>query len=193
MMKKKVASKSNVKGKLPPQLQKEIDKAIKKCYACSRCTSGCPVAQHMDFGPSLMVKWLSLGEIDKVLKSKAIWICSSCQTCYSRCPFEINIPHIIDLLKEYASKNKLAYHERQTRLFHNIFLLNVKYLGRIYEIGLIGAWKAFSGKWFSDLSLGAKMFSKGKLPVLPERVRACREVKKLFKKKYKRSISNIKK
>jgi len=182
-MKKNVSSKSNLKGKLPPQLQKEIDEVITKCYACSKCTSGCPVTKHMDFSPSLIVKWLSLGQIDKVLKSKAIWICSSCQTCYSRCPFEINIPHIIDLLKEYASKNGLAYRERPIRLFHNIFLFNIKRFGRIYEIGLIGIWKTFSGKWFSDLGFGAKMFSKGKLPVFPERVKAGKQLKKLFKKK----------
>lgn len=171
------------KDKLPLQLQKEINTAIKKCYACAKCTSGCPVASEMDFQPDLMVKWLALGEINRVLKSKAIWVCSTCQTCYSRCPFEVDIPHIIDLLKEYAHKNKLTHCERPTRLFHNIFLLNIKYMGRIYETGLIGLWKAVSGKWFNDLSLGAKMFLKGKLPILPEKIKGRKEVRRLFRKK----------
>lgn len=167
---------------LPPEIQKEIELAIKKCYACSKCTSGCPVAPEMDYPPSLIVRWLAIGDIKKILKSKTIWVCSSCQNCYSRCPFEINIPHIINLMKEYASKDKLARGERTTRLFHNIFLSNIKSFGRIHEASLIGVWKIISGKWFSDLLLGMKMFLKGKLSIFPEKVKKQEEFKKLFKK-----------
>ncbi|MFQ5951896.1 MAG: heterodisulfide reductase subunit C, partial [Candidatus Omnitrophota bacterium] len=108
------------------------------------------------------------------------------QNCYSRCPFEINIPHIIDLLKEYADKDKLAKKERPTRLFHKIFLLNIKNFGRIHEVGFIGLWKLFSGKWFSDLLMGMKMFVKGKLPVLPEKTKNQKEIRKMFSPSEKR-------
>ncbi|MFQ5951816.1 MAG: 4Fe-4S dicluster domain-containing protein, partial [Candidatus Omnitrophota bacterium] len=89
-----------MKKVLPPEVQKEIEEAIRKCYACRKCTSGCPVAPEMDFPPSVLVRWLAVGDIEKIIKSRTIWVCSSCQNCYSRCPFEINIPHIIDLMKE---------------------------------------------------------------------------------------------
>ncbi len=165
---------------LPPEAEKEIIEAVKKCYACNKCTSGCPVATEMEFPPSVLVKWLALGDIDRILKSKTIWVCSSCQNCYSRCPFDINIPHIIDLMKEYADKQKLSKKERATRLFHKIFLLNIKEIGRIHEVSFIGLWKTLSGKWFSDLGLAAKMFKKGKLPLTPERVKGQKEIKKFF-------------
>ncbi len=169
---------------LPQEIQKQIDEAVKKCYTCSKCTSGCPVAPEMDFPPSLLVKWLALGDIEKILKSRMIWVCSSCQNCYSRCPFEINIPHIIDLMKEYSNKDKLARKERATRLFHKVFLANIKNLGRIHEAGLIGLWKAVSGKWFSDLGLGIKMFSSGKLKILPEKIKNQKEIRNFFKAKH---------
>jgi len=136
----------------------------------------------MEFPPAKLVRWCLAGDIDRIVKSKTIWVCSSCQTCMTRCPFEINVPHIIDLLKEYAYKNKLTKEERATRLFHKIFLLNVERLGRVNETGLIAIWKGISGKWFSDLGLGAKMFKKGKLPLVSEKVKGQKEVKKLFKK-----------
>ena len=162
------------------EIQREIDKAIKKCYACSKCTSGCPVASEMDYPPSLIVKWLAVGDIERILKSKTIWICSSCQNCYSRCPFEINIPHIIDLMKECANKDKMTGEERATRLFHSTFLSNIKNFGRIHEASLIGVWKIISGKWFSDLMLGGKMFLKGKLKMFPEVIEGEKEIKALF-------------
>lgn len=170
-----------MKQMLPPEVQKEIGEALKKCYTCGKCVSSCPVASEMDFPPSLIIKWLALGDIEKLLKSKTIWVCSSCQNCYSRCPFEINIPHIIDLLKEYCYKNGLSKKERAIQLFHKTFLSGIKKSGRIHELALISKWKTSSGKWFSDLSLGMKMFQKRKLPFSPEKIKNQKEVTKLFK------------
>ncbi|MCQ9205945.1 MAG: 4Fe-4S dicluster domain-containing protein [Omnitrophica bacterium] len=185
MMKNTKEDKTINEKVLPLQIRKEISEAIKKCYACSKCTSGCPVAGQMGFGPALLVRWLLVGDIEKIIKSKSIWVCSSCQNCYSRCPFEINIPHIIDLLKEQAQSKGIAGKERPTRLFHQIFLFNIKRFGRIHEASFIGIWKALSGKWFSDLGLGAKMFVKGKLPLFPEKIKYQKDVEKLFKTKTK--------
>lgn len=163
------------------ELHQEIQDVMKKCFSCSKCISGCPVASAMDFPPGKMIKLIALGEVDTVLSSKAIWVCTSCQMCYSRCPFEINIPHIIDLLKESAYTQKIARKERSTRLFHTIFLANIKYFGRIHEPGLIGMWKMFSGNWFNDMLLGIKMFLKGKMRLFPEKVKKIDEIKKYFK------------
>lgn len=175
------------KKELTAELGQQISETIKKCYGCGRCTSGCPVAKAMDFPPHLIVRWLLAGKIEKILKSKTIWICSSCQVCYSRCPFEIDIPQVIDCLKEYAQANKLTKAEPATRLFHQIFLIQIKLFGRIHEASFIGAWKAFSGNWFSDLGLGAKMFAKGKLSLKPEKIKNPKELKKLFNSEERKS------
>ncbi len=162
------------------EMEVAIAEAIKKCYTCGKCTSGCPMAEGMDFPPSTLVKKLAIGDIEKMLRSNTIWLCSSCQTCYSRCPFAVNIPRIIDLMKEYANKVNITEKEKATRLFHNIFLSNIKKSGRIHELDLIGRWKVLSGKWFTDLKLGKKMFLKGKLSLFPEKIKARDEVKKFF-------------
>lgn len=166
---------------LPPEIYNEIREAFKKCYSCGRCVSGCPVAGEMDFSPSLMIKSMALGNFDKILASNAIWVCSSCQNCYSRCPFEINIPHIIDLLKEHAHKNRLSKKERATRLFHQVFLSCIRRSGRIHEAAFIAQWKIRSGKWFDDIGLGIRMFLKGKLAIFPEKVKSQKEIRELFK------------
>lgn len=166
---------------LPPEILSEIREALKKCYRCNKCVSGCPVAGEMDFPPALIIRSVALGDFSKVVDSNAIWVCSSCQTCYSRCPFQINIPHVIDVLKEYARKNKASQKEKATQLFHEIFLSNVRQFGRIHEASFIGAWKMASGKISSDLGLGMKMFLKGKLSIFPEKIKGQKEIKALFK------------
>ncbi|MDP3789011.1 MAG: 4Fe-4S dicluster domain-containing protein [Candidatus Omnitrophota bacterium] len=166
---------------LPSEIYNEIKETFKKCYGCSKCVSGCPVAEEMDYSPSLMIRSMALGNFGKILASNAIWVCSSCQNCYSRCPFEINIPHIIDLLKEYANKNRLSKKEMATRLFHQAFLSCIRRSGRIHEAALIAQWKMRSGKWFSDIGLGMRMFFKGKLSPFPEKVKRQKEIEDLFK------------
>lgn len=172
----------NSKHPLPPELAEDIKIALRKCYSCNKCVSGCPMAHEMDFPPSILIKWLAVGEIDKILTSNMLWMCSSCQSCYSRCPFEIDIPEVIDSLKEYASRNNLVKKEKDVHLLHKIFLSNVKRYGRIHEAGMIGEWKMRSRKWFQDLTLGAKMFLKGKLGIVPEKVKGQDEIKRLFGK-----------
>lgn len=171
------------KKKLKIELEKEINDIIKKCYSCGKCTCGCPVAGDMEFTPRKIVRWLAMGEIEKILKSKAIWVCSTCQTCVSRCPFEVDIPRIIDLLKEYAQRNKLTNVERPTRLFHDVFLSNIQSYGRIHEGSFIGKWKILSGKLFSDLGLGFKMAKARKLSLIPEKINNIKQLKDFFKKR----------
>ena len=43
----------------------------------------------------------------------------------------------------------------------------LKYMGRMYEVGLMGGLNLFTGKPFKDLPLGMKMIRKGKLKLLP--------------------------
>ena len=170
----------DVNSIIPPEAQAEIKRALSSCYACNRCTSGCPVATEMDYPPSLLIRSLALGSYKSILSSKAIWLCTSCQTCRSRCPFEINIPLIIDRLKEHAYQSGISEQERSIKLFHMVFLANIKLIGRIFEPGFIGVWKLLSGKLFNDLALGGKMFFKGKLPLVPKIIKHRKKVREIF-------------
>ena len=60
--------------------------------------------------------------------------------------------------------------------------------GRIHELGLVFRYKLKIGDFFSlkkigeDASLGLKMFIKGKLKLLPHKIRGQKEVKGLFQR-----------
>jgi heterodisulfide reductase subunit C len=176
---------ADVKTSLPPDVQHEIERAVLKCYSCNKCISGCPVAPEMEFPPSVMVKMLAMGRYEKVLESKSIWFCTSCHTCESRCPFSIEIPHIIDLLKEHRYSTVPVKQERAIQLFHRGFIQQIKVFGRIHEMSFMGIWKILSGKWFSDWPLAVKMIKKGKLAIFPERFKYG-EMRRLFSHQHKR-------
>ena len=55
------------------------------CYQCVKCTSGCPLTEHMDLNPPGVAR-CELGNESVLEGSKTIWVSASCQTCTTRCP-----------------------------------------------------------------------------------------------------------
>jgi hypothetical protein len=80
---------------------------------------------------------------------------------------------------------KLKPGQPRVAAFHKSFLRSVRRWGRTYEAGMLGAYKMRSGDLFGDLKLGLAMMKRGKLRLLPRRIRRRREVKKMFKRKRK--------
>ncbi|MEK7274764.1 MAG: heterodisulfide reductase, partial [Candidatus Desantisbacteria bacterium] len=52
----------------------------------------------------------------------------------------------------------------------------LRFTGRVYEVGLLGAYNLLSMHLFKDVSLGIKMFLKGKLSLFPHTVRGSQEI-----------------
>ncbi len=158
---------------------------LERCYQCVACSSGCPVAFAMDYAPHQILRMTQLGLKDRVLDSTTIWLCASCETCATRCPNDIEIVRVMDTLRQLGlaegrtEKTKLP-------LFHNTFLSGIKSGGKIHELTLILRYMLSSGdifkfkKLFNDMILGAKMFLRGRLAILPEKIKGVNEVKRIF-------------
>jgi len=155
---------------------------IQLCYHCHKCTAGCPVAFAMDYGPDRLLRMMQFGLKEQVLCSSDIWICASCETCGTRCPNEIDIARVMDALRQMAVEEGLPTKERNVPLFHNLFLSIVKRLGRMHEASLMGLYKPLSRDLFSDIPMGLKMILKGKIPLLPHRIKGSDEVEKIFER-----------
>ena len=159
---------------------------ISKCYLCGKCSAGCPLASEMDFPPSLMARMIQLDspEYDsKVMSSYSIWVCLTCNTCYSRCPMEIDIPKMMDYLREEAfisgTCNKKA---RNIINFHKAFLKSIEVNGRLHELGLIVYFKVLSLRLMQDILLAPGMLIRGKLHIFPERNKNVRSIHSIFNK-----------
>jgi heterodisulfide reductase subunit C len=163
---------------------------VNRCYQCGKCSAGCAVAEEMDYPPSLTMRMLQTNSLDhyhQLLDSETIWLCVSCQNCLSRCPMEIDIPRLMDYLREEAIREKRVNKKSKYILsFHRAFLDSVKYTGRLYEIGLIANYKMRTFNVFQDMDIAPKMFAKGKLPLIPERVKNQKQLNAIFKESDKK-------
>jgi heterodisulfide reductase subunit C len=136
----------------------------------------------MDYKPNQINRMIQMGYKHRVLNSSSIWLCVGCQMCITRCPMQINLPRVMDTLRELALKENIPSKEHNITMFHQLFLDSVKRWGRVHEIELIGLYKLKSKTIFQDMQLGQKMFFKGKLSILPEMIKGKKEIKQIFKR-----------
>lgn len=162
---------------------------VRECYQCGKCTAGCPMVEHMDLRPSVIMRMLQsvdAADLEQILRSNSIWLCLTCETCYSRCPMELDIPKIIDYLRQRSyAEGKVHRDARNIVAFHKSFMNTVENNGRLHEMGLILDYKMHSGKLFQDVMLAPEMFGKGKLHIFPEQIKDKKGLSRLFKNQFK--------
>lgn len=140
---------------------------VNVCYQCRKCTAGCPVAYAMDYTPAQLMHAIRLGLKELVLNSATIWLCASCETCTTRCPQEVDIAKVMDTLRIIAIRAGVKLKVPEVTVFYRTGLTNIRFFGRMYELGLVGMLKLATGQFTKDIGLGIKMFKKGKLKLLP--------------------------
>ena len=161
-------------------LEAEAGTSINLCYQCGKCTGGCPAAFAMDYPPRQVIRLLQLGFVEEALNAESIWICASCETCSSRCPRGVDIASLMDTMRREALKR--GKKDKRVAAFNKAFLFNVKNFGRTYEAGLLLQYNLTTGQLFKDMGLGLPMMQRGKVSVLPEKIKARDEMKKIFER-----------
>ncbi|NOZ26436.1 MAG: hypothetical protein GXP39_00090 [Chloroflexi bacterium] len=156
-------------------VQREIGQNVYLCYQCAKCSSGCPLADYMDMLPNQVMRALQLGE-DRVLESKTIWLCAACQTCTTRCPQGLDIAGIMDTLRIEARRRGIPPAVPEVEKFSDLFLRDIKLLGRLYEVGLMAGMNLMTGNLLKDMDMGLEMLKRRKLKLLPSFVRPPRKV-----------------
>jgi len=173
------------KIELSKKVRQQTDVNVLECYQCGKCTAGCPVADRMDLRPSIVMRMLQSGddvEMDQILRSLSIWLCLTCETCYSRCPMELDIPKVMDYLRQRSlAEGKVHKDARDIVAFHKSFLNSIESNGRLHEMGLVIDYKLHSGNLLQDVTTAPGMFSRGKLHILPERIKDRKGLSRLFK------------
>jgi len=143
----------------------------------------------MDYPPSLVMRMLQTEEpvqMEKLLKSMSIWLCVSCEMCLTRCPMEIDIPALMDHLRQKSlSAKKTNPQARKIISFHKSFLDSINYTGRLYEMGLIVDYKMRTGAMIQDVAIAPKMFVKGKLNPVPEIIKGRKKIAAIFNRIHK--------
>ncbi|MEW6349538.1 MAG: 4Fe-4S dicluster domain-containing protein [Thermodesulfobacteriota bacterium] len=159
----------------------DLTSVVNQCYQCCKCSAGCPVATEMDLLPHQMVRLAVLGQKERIVQSKSIWLCLTCHTCGARCPNGIDVPGLLDPIRHQMLKEGKAATIPEVPAFHNTFMKTIRTFGRIHELFLIGMYKWKTKTFMADKELGMKMFSKGKIHIWPHWAKNVGKVKELFK------------
>jgi|WetSurMetagenome_2_1015567.scaffolds.fasta_scaffold230505_2 heterodisulfide reductase subunit C2 len=174
------------KKSLAASIEKNVDVVAQKCYQCGKCSAGCPVINEMDLPPSMIMRLLqteTAANDEKILRSHSIWLCVSCEMCLSRCPMEIDIPAMMDFLRQKSRSEKLVNKKAKNIIaFHKSFLHSIRYTGRLFELGLILDYKRQSLKMIQDVALAPRMILRGKLHFIPYIIKGTASMARIFRK-----------
>ena len=166
------------------QVQEASGEKVSACFQCERCTNGCPVTFAMDIVPHKLIRSAHLGLKAEVLNSDTIWVCACCETCTTRCPNGIDIAHLMDTFRQISQQEGVPASQPSVPLFHRTFLASVQRHGRVSESEMATLYALKSGGisgLLKQAGLGLGLFKRGKLKILPGRLRAGKEVTKIFK------------
>ncbi|MCD6309625.1 MAG: 4Fe-4S dicluster domain-containing protein [Candidatus Eremiobacteraeota bacterium] len=175
-----------------PDLQERFWKAIKEfpegekfklCIQCGTCGGSCPSTDAMEYTPREIFGMLRAGYIEKALMANTIWNCASCYLCTVRCPAGIKITDTMYALKSFAVKEGLYDKKLNAPVMTKAFVGNLERYGRSYEIELLIRYYLGTNPLglIGQSPLGAALFFKGRLPLLPTKIKGIDQLQKIIK------------
>jgi heterodisulfide reductase subunit C2 len=152
------------------------------CYQCGKCSAGCPMASESDLRPHQVMRRVVSGSRERALQDESIWLCLTCETCSARCPNSCDPARVIDALREISIESGMAVVPRTMHAFHKTFLEQIRANGRLHEVGLVVGYKLRSGALMNDVTNTPGLLSRGKLGIMPDKIKGVAEVKRIFEK-----------
>jgi len=133
-----------------PQVVQRCGGDFQRCLQCLSCASGCPFVDTMHYRPNGIIRMVQYGFSQEVLESPDIWLCVGCHTCSIACPMAIDMPGLMDGLREMAIETGAKINETAILAFHR------EVLGSIQRYGRTRPWRAplTSGPWPTGSSRG---------------------------------------
>ncbi len=95
-----------VDGVLQDRVKEISGQNVYKCYQCGTCSGSCPMIGHIQASPRKLMALLQLGQRGTIEGVNTPWVCASCHTCEVRCPRGIDIPRVMEALRQIALRHK---------------------------------------------------------------------------------------
>ena len=82
-----------------------------KCMQCGTCSGACPMNKVMDISPRRIMHLTKFGLSGVVNSANTAWICASCHVCLVRCPRGLDIPKIMEAIRQLTLRDNRNYIE----------------------------------------------------------------------------------
>ncbi|MBU8934779.1 MAG: 4Fe-4S dicluster domain-containing protein [candidate division Zixibacteria bacterium] len=93
------------------QLRHKIDEiagdAVARCMQCGTCSASCPMNTQATSAPRHVMHLIQFGQAEELKKSNMAWLCASCHTCEVRCPRGIDIPAVMEALRQVQLRDNV--------------------------------------------------------------------------------------
>jgi heterodisulfide reductase subunit C len=162
------------------EVSERCGEEFQRCLQCMSCAGGCPFVDAMVYRPNGIIRLVQYGYRQEVLESPDIWLCVGCHTCSVACPMAIDMPAIMDALREIAIETGARINETAVLNFHREVLNSIQRYGRTHKLEIMLRYKIRQLDLFSDMDLGLRMLAKRKLDLLPSKISDLRVVNRLF-------------
>jgi heterodisulfide reductase subunit C len=173
---------------ISPFLEEVIESApggerIVHCLQCGSCGGSCPSGADMEYTPRAVFAMIAANQRDRVLKANTMWCCVSCYFCTTRCPQNIPITEIMYALKRISIAEGIAKSGDGPALART-FTSMVEKFGRSFEFGLASTYYFFNkpGAMLKMGPMGLSMFSRGRLSLIPKKIRQVGQLQAIIKK-----------
>jgi heterodisulfide reductase subunit C2 len=163
------------------EVEERSGQKISRCYQCGNCSASCNYTFSYDYPVSQIMRLIQLGQKSIVLSTRSIWICAACQSCTTRCPNNIDVAKVMETMRVMAREEGTVA-QKDVRIFYDEFMESVRRFGRVFETGLLPLFGIKSGKPFTDMDLAPKVLRKGKLTLLPTRIKGRKEVARIYER-----------
>jgi len=155
---------------------------LRTCIQCGTCAGTCPVVEFMDHTPRQLIGMINADQKEDVLASNTFWYCASCFYCTVRCPSEIDIAGVMYAMKRYSIWHKQYQEDLIGPVFSETFVKTIVRSGRSYEPILAPSYIFSSGvkSFFQEAITATSMMLKGRIPVLPARIKRLDNFKRMI-------------
>jgi len=129
-------------NKIDPNLMKDLEhfglNDAKKCYHCGNCTAICPLSTPENQFPRKFVRYIQLGQKDKILQSPEPWLCYYCGDCSTACPRGADPGETMMVARRYlTSRYDWTGFARRFYTSERFEILAVTVVGLLVGLGLL--------------------------------------------------------
>lgn len=161
---------------------KAYGQKLLSCIQCGTCGATCPLSYYMDYTPRRIISMVREGFKEESLNSLTIWLCASCYSCTVQCPRQIHITDVMYTLKREAIARGVYPKRYPIPVLARGFFNLVRSFGRNSEALLLLRLYLNTNPFgmFRNAKLGWKLFRRGRMPVIPERIKGTAGLRRLL-------------